>query len=127
MTAIATLLSDRDLREQFRNSPQAIAEHLGLAGAELELVARLDPAGLEQQAETLLNKRWHEVQKLLPMTLSSLGSEAAELYRFYAQQQWPQGHRRHLLDAAGFIAFLELNQLGVVNRNEKRWVRGYVS
>ena len=86
-------------------------------------LARLDPVGLTHQAETLLQKRWHEVTKLLPSTIAELGSEAEELFRYLALKSWPEGHRRHALDAADFIGFLEHNQLVHVDSAEKRKIR----
>ena len=123
ISVIGRLLSDKQLREDFYKYPKKVAGRLGLVGADLELIARLDPEGMERQAATLLKKRWHEVTGLLPTTIAAVGDEAEELFRYYASQSWPKGHRRHFLDAATFIGFLEHNQVVEVDAVEKRRVR----
>jgi hypothetical protein len=96
---------------------------LGLTGSALEYIAQLDKDNLRNQAETLLQKRWHEVSKLLPITVAELGHEAWEIFRYYGVHEWPSGHRRHAVDAATFIRFLEQNQIVVVEASEKRHAR----
>jgi len=120
ISVMGRLLSDQVLREDFCNAPRRVAQQLGLVGSELELVALLDPVGLKNQAEALLQKRWHEVAKLLPITITVLGDDAEEIFRYYAVHAWPTGHRRHVLDAAEFVRFLEHNQIVKVDSTEKR-------
>jgi hypothetical protein len=104
VTVLGRLLADAALRAELRRDPDALARMLGADPAELR---GLDPAGLEAQAETLLVKRFHEVGKLLPLTMAGLGEGAKALFREHAGRGWPQGHRRHAEDAAAFGRFLE--------------------
>jgi hypothetical protein len=125
--AIGALLTDRALRNLFSLDPRQAAEQLGLMGAECEFVVRLDIASLEAQAETLFQKRWHEVSQILPMTIAMLESDAEPLFRYVASKSWPKGHRRHWRDASHFIVFVERNGLGQADAAEKRQVAGRVA
>jgi len=107
-TVLGRLLADPGLRAELRRDPDALAKTLDADPAELR---GLDPAGLEAQAETLLEKRFHEAGKLLPATMAGLGDEATPLFRQHAERLWPQGHRRHAEDAAAFGRFLEERKL----------------
>jgi len=42
---------------------------------------------------------------LIPSTISRIGTQSGDLFREYATRHWPQGHRRHILDAIGFAEF----------------------
>jgi hypothetical protein len=107
-SVLGRLLADPALRAELRRDPGALARTLDVDPAELE---GLDPAGLDAQAETLLEKRFHEAGKLLPRTMAGLGAEAKPLFRSHAERSWPQGQRRHAQDAAAFGRFLEERRL----------------
>ncbi|MEM7476670.1 MAG: hypothetical protein AAF483_16910 [Planctomycetota bacterium] len=121
-SVMGRLLSDQVLREEFANSPHEVAQRLGLEGANLEYIAALDPVELEQQAETLVLKRFQEVRALAPNSLHALGGEALTLFRYYAQQEWPSGHRRHLIDTIGFLEFVNQNSFEI-DATELRRIR----
>jgi hypothetical protein len=108
VTVLGRLLADSGLRAELRRDPEALARTLEADPAELRA---LDPAGLEAQAATLIEKRFHEAGKLLPATMAGLGDEARPLFREHAERIWPQGHRRHAEDAAAFGRFLEARKL----------------
>jgi len=95
-TALGRLLTEPALRGQWRRDPAAVARALEAD------VASLDPDELEHQAETLLEKRFHEAAKLLPRTMAALGGRAERLFRDHAARYWPEGHRRHADDAIAF-------------------------
>ena len=110
-TAIAKLLSSASLRAEYSESPILVAQKIGLHSNHFPMFAALDTQQIEQQSKTLLDKRWHEVQKLIPRTVAELADEATELFMYYANQEWPEGHRRHQLDAFHFLKFLSANQI----------------
>ncbi len=101
-SALGLLLSDRALRELRAHDPQAAARKLNLRAADLAAFAALDPAGLEEQAAALLQKRFYEVAQLLPQTCARLGEKAYARFLAYAEHAWPTGHLRHWLDVVGF-------------------------
>lgn len=110
-TAIGHLLSDASLREEFRRSPIAVATTINLDADHVAMFIQLNISQIEDQAATLLNKRWNEVRSLIPKTVQDLGEEAQDLFMFYANQNWPKGHRRHPLDAFQFLQFLISNKI----------------
>lgn len=110
VSALAHLLSDQVLRERFIAEPRHVAMKLGLQGRDLEVVCKLDALDLERQATTLLKKRWHEVSKLIPRTIAGL-EDGYSVFKYYAREHWPEGHRKHVEDAAGFLRFLRHNKI----------------
>lgn len=110
-TALARLLSDRELRRRFTRDRAAAVEELGVSVEDREMVLRLDAEDLEAQARTLLQKRLHEVRRLLPVTFEQLGSAASDLFLSHAAVYWPTGHNRHLTDAVEFGGFLLRNRV----------------
>ena len=102
-TALGALLADRALREALRRDRSEAARRLQISEADLE---DIDPEVLELQAESLIDKRRHEVSKRLPRTMALLAGRGPELFRDYAGGYWPEGHRRHGVDAARFGGFL---------------------
>lgn len=123
VTAIGNLLANRELRADFRQDPARIAAEMGLAEREQESLLALDTEDLERQAKALLAKRWHTTCELIPETISNLGDQARGLFWFYANQDWPGGHRRHAIDAREFLKFLRLNKLEGVSSRELKHVR----
>jgi hypothetical protein len=99
-TVLGRLLADPALRAEFRRDPAATARRLD---ADLSAI---DPDELERQAETLVDKRFHEVAKLLPRTIALQGGDAARIFAAHASLFWPEGHRRHADDAVAFVRFL---------------------
>lgn len=75
--ALARLLTEAPLRGLLRRDPGEAARRLDVERAWLDA---LDPEGLDAQAETLLDKRWGELARLLPRTLAGLGAEARGLF-----------------------------------------------
>ena len=121
--AIAKLLSSHDLRSQFEQAPALVAQQIGISSEDFEAFVALSPDQLDRQANTLLNKRWHEVRRLVPLTIDSLGREAVEVFRFYATNDWPIGHRRHPVDAFRFLQFLMANRIAEPNKMELKRMR----
>lgn len=131
-SGLGRLLADPGLRAELRNDPEAAARKLGAAQGDL---AGLDLEGLEQQASTLVEKRFHEVAKLLPATFAGLHCAAKRHFGDYAPTYWPTGHRRHDLDADAFARFLEdrgvktgraeVHQLRF-SLQERRWSMSFV-
>ncbi|HEX7645444.1 MAG TPA: hypothetical protein VF472_24850 [Burkholderiaceae bacterium] len=56
-TFLARLYTDRALREQFLNDPEAQARHAGLQDHEVEALAAIDRIGLQMAAHSFDHKR----------------------------------------------------------------------
>ena len=122
-TALAHLLTNGDLRAAYLRDPQSVATNLGVDETVLRPFLALDPPALESQAELLLNKRFFEIRGLLPETCSQFGEDARKQFRAYAERVWPEGHRRHVLDALSFCTYLK-DQVGFhANRCEVNRLR----
>jgi len=103
--ALGRLLADPSLRETLRRDA---AEASRILDVDLR---GIDADGLDRQADALLEKRFHEVSKRLPRTVAQLKDEAGRVFREFAVRSWPQGHDRHLRDAAAFVAYLAEQEL----------------
>lgn len=125
--AIGRLLNSQELRDQFEASPEQVAQELNIASEDLAAFVSLDRDQLRRHADTLLDKRWHEIRRLLPMTISELGQRAEEIFRFYATNDWPVGHRRPPVDAFRFLEFLTANQIQEPNQVELKRIRRLAS
>lgn len=124
--ALALLLSDSVLRARFISNPHCVAQELELSPLDTAVLSALDPAGLEAQAQALLNKRRREASRLVPQTWRLLGTAlAATAFAAYAARGvWPEGHQRHTRDAVGFMRWLMQEKLPYSRlellRNEQR-------
>jgi hypothetical protein len=63
----------------------------------------LDMDHVEAQAQSLLDKRWHEVRRLLALPKKHQPSNFRNLFLEYAESCWPEGHHRHERDAIAFV------------------------
>src|SRR5437868_139204 len=95
-TALGRLLADRALRELFTRDRGECMRRLSIDANDAPIFMALDAAQLQAQADTLAQKRLHEVRRLLPMTFARLEDAAAGVFDAYAQDVWPEGHTRYV-------------------------------
>jgi hypothetical protein len=119
---LAQLLSNSCLRQAFREQPQRVLDDLGISGRTRQFFLELPVAQLEVQAKLLIRKRMREVQQLIPLTMQYLGKQTSEIFWQFAENNWPTGHQRHLVDADRFCRFL-LEQGHPVNQCEYHRIR----
>ena len=79
---------------------------MGLSTADVRRLSAIPPEQLDSQAAGLIRKRYHEAARLIPETMSRLGSRSVELFAGFAEGFWPDGHRRHEIDAMEFCRHL---------------------
>lgn len=106
-TALARLLRDVELRRRFRVDPHATANELCSEASARAALLEVDVDQLDEQAEGLVRKRFAEVAELLPRSVARLRGTALPLFKEHAASFWPEGHRRHIEDAAGFARYLQ--------------------
>jgi hypothetical protein len=126
--ALGQLLVDSRLRQEFSRDPTAAVRRLGVRAADRDALAALDPAGIEAQAATLLDKRLHQARQLLPRTFARLNLAGEASFLEYAVTRWPTGTSRHLDDAVGFCRHLLARGAAAVchaELNYLRFVRGH--
>ena len=121
-TALGRLLTNAALRSDFFRNRTATLERLDLDQAAAGVLEQIDETTFEQQAQGLIDKRFHEVTNMLPMTLRLLGEDASRTFQEYAGAFWPEGHRRHLIDAHEFCSYLCEQDRGSVCRPEQNMV-----
>lgn len=105
-TALARLLRDASLREQFAREPAIIAAQLQLRAAERAAFAALSAEEIEIQAMILLRKRFEAVRRVIPATLQLLGDKAWEFFLAHARGDWPPAPGVEIRDAEKFCAHL---------------------
>jgi hypothetical protein len=86
---------------------QAFLNSYVLSERDLNVLASLDSTELENQAQTLIEKRLHEARRLLPLTFSRLHPSGAKWFEDFSSGYWPSGPGRHRLDALAFCDFLK--------------------
>ena len=121
-TALTRLLSQSDLRARFRLTPDVAMAEMNLRKEERAALLSLDLDDLDRQANSLIAKRFHEVRRLLPVTMGSLINDGRPQFFLYAAKRWPNGQKRHIDDAVAFCYFIERKCLGLVNRFERMWL-----
>ena len=123
-TALGRLLADTDLRRQFINDPERVAEEMAIREEDRSALLALDVNELDRQAETLIDKRFHEVCGIIPRTIARLGCKVHAIFHRFATNFWPTSHRRHQEDALEFLDFLISDQQSqLVCRSEYNWMK----
>ena len=105
-TALARLLRDATLREQFAREPALVAARLQVRADEREQFAALSAEEIEIQATILLRKRFDAVRRLIPVTMEHLGDRAWESFLAHARRFWPEASAMEISDTENFCAHL---------------------
>jgi len=103
------LLSNKELRAQFKSNPVVTAKRLGLNTQELDFARTVGTDSLDRQADLLIHKRYNHVKKILPWTVQKLGKQAYSEFEKYAGSYWPSGEQYHFQDAENFVEWLMKN------------------
>ena len=128
VTLLTRLLSDPLLRQRFNESPAEVVRELTDSPAAKSFLLTLDVRQLDAQARILIAKRRHEVAQLLPLTWQRLAESATEQFEVFASEAaWPEGHERHLIDAAAFSEWLARQRKAQVVVAEKNRIQFLLS
>jgi hypothetical protein len=117
-TALGRLLSDVALRSAYLRDRAGTARTMEIRECDIAQFLSLSGDELERQALALVQKRFHEVARLLPRTFNQLGKKAEHLFHEYSTAYWPRGHHRHFEDAVQFRDFLRTNGHRGLNQAE---------
>ena len=104
--ALARLLTETKLREQFFAAPESVGAQMGLTPEESHHLQSLTAPTAETMARSLQNKRRNEVTKLLPRTCVLLNKDFAPLFRQFAADFTPRSVNKPREDALAFAKFL---------------------
>ena len=103
---LARICTDSRLREEFVRNPEKTGASFGLTAVESNEIAELSAEQLRYFSNSLISKRLHEVEKLLPRTRAALGDEFGPLFRAFSREFVPNSIKKHLEDAFEFTAWL---------------------
>lgn len=110
-SALAQVLTKPGLLETFLADPETAADLINMIPGDRALFVSMPCEQIRRQAQLLVTKRMRAVFEQMPLTIKSLGPAAAERFHSFASHSWPQGHRRHSIDALRFCLYLRQHKL----------------
>ena len=122
-TALARLLSDQNLRAEFKANPDAVTHKLAVRAEDFAAVAALAPDELEIQARVLLRKRLDAIRPIIPQTCARLGEALWPRFESYACRLPLVSSRGELQDALGFCLHMAEIDNGAVVQSELHRLR----
>jgi hypothetical protein len=105
--ALARLLQDGRLRDQFSADPESFVGRLKLHESDHAALLALNVDDLECQAQVLLRKRLDAVRHVIPMTCQKLGDLMWPLFSKYARTWWPKETPVAAADAYDFCSYIK--------------------
>jgi hypothetical protein len=111
---MARLYLDAHLRRAFLSDPAEVAGPFGLSDEEIAEIALVVPEEIGSFAGSLLKKRMHEVEKMLPLTRSALRESFGSLFIKYVEAAPGSSEMDRREDALEFCRYLEREASGAV-------------
>ncbi len=105
---LARLYTDPKFHRTFLDDPHIAASESGLSPMELEDLVLIAPDEVKFFADSLVWKRYREVQKLLPLSANELGEQFQTLFREFSSGYTPTSVKKHLEDSLQFVSFLSI-------------------
>jgi hypothetical protein len=115
--ALARLLADQQLRENFFKDPRGVGHELGFGPEEVRRLAELTPEHLGAFARTARSRWLNQTAKLMPLTSRVLGERFATEFANFTRTHLPGGALKFMEDALTFN-----RHLGAALKGERRWV-----
>lgn len=103
---LAKLYTDPEIQEAYFADANAVLELYGIRDGEAEAFSALADIEVRFFAESLLAKRFREVQKLLPTSSKLLGPKFREYFVTFASNFNPTSVKKHTEDAIAFAQVL---------------------
>lgn len=103
---LAKLYTDPVFREAFYAHPGDVGRDFGLTADEIAEISVVAKGAVTQFSESLVWKRFREVEKMLPKTKNLLGDDFEPAFLSFAPSYNPQGIKKHYEDAVEFCRFL---------------------
>ena len=104
---LAELFVDPALRKSFLGEPQVTGKRFDLDDAEIEEFLEVVQTELDYYADSLVWKRFREIEKLLPRLRGVLGRDFRSCFFEYAPSFNPDGVRKHYADGLEFCRWIE--------------------
>ena len=107
---LARIFTDENIRRRFWQDPEKVGQENDLVADEIAELKQIVRVELDFFADSLVHKRLHEVEKLLPLTRNALETNFSRLFSEFSQTFQPQGVKKHLEDAIEFCRFVRRNE-----------------
>ena len=104
--AITLLLSNPEERSLFFENRRSWIDKKDIPNDEVYILEGIVESELKMQAKLLLDKRQNEVSELIPETWKKLNDKGPELFKQYAEHNWPDGPKKLFIDAKDFLNYL---------------------
>ena len=121
-SVFAKLLSSSAYRSSFDQDPSRFIRQFDLSQEDAQSLLALDSRQLGLQARSLLRKRFFELKHYIPHSLEGDQKKLMGWFFEYGESFWPEGPKKHLIDAQKFLRELEIRKWSQVNRFECLWV-----
>lgn len=108
---LALLFTNDNLRQAFSLEPEKIGLQNDLNEREINDLKLILSDQINFFADSLIGKRLHEVEKILPLTKKILGEDFQNLFRDFSQTFNPKSVKKHLEDAIEFCGFLQTHRI----------------
>lgn len=103
---LARLYTDALLRREFYEKPLSVGAKFGLKAAEINGLATVAREEVGSFADSLVAKRFHEVQNLLPLSRKVFEADLRRRFMEFAADFNPTGVKKHYEDALEFCRVL---------------------
>ena len=107
--AMSRLFSSRELQENVINAPEDAPRVLNLNPADWDELLLHEVAEPGQVNAVRQQKRWHELKRLLPLTLDKLEKRAEVAFHAFVLHDSDESSRCATQDAMCFLEFLKHN------------------
>ena len=103
---LARLYTDPELFSRFEAEPESVATKFQLTETEIHDLSALAGPEVKWFADSLIWKRFREVEKLLPTSSWLIGEKFEPLFREFSCEFNPTSVKKHLEDALAFTDWL---------------------
>jgi len=121
--AMSRLFSNRELQENVINAPEDAPRVLNLNPLHWDELLLFDTDDQGHANSLKQQKRWHELRRLLPLTLNKLEKRAEVAFHAFVLDDSESNSRRATKDAMCFLEFLMHNEWVEMDSSEVKRIR----
>ena len=121
--AMSRLFSNRELQENVINAPEDAPRVLNLNPLHWDELLLFDTDDQGHANSLKQQKRWHELRRLLPLTLNKLEKRAEVAFHAFVLDDSESNSRRATQDAMCFLEFLMHNEWVEMDSSEVKRIR----
>lgn len=121
--AMSRLFSNRELQENVINAPEDAPRVLNLNPLHWDELLLFDTDDQGHTNSLKQQKRWHELRRLLPLTLNKLEKRAEVAFHAFVLDDSESNSRRATQDAMCFLEFLMHHEWVEMDSSEVKRIR----